>query len=203
MAKSKKKHPEKKIAIFEAAIDLIAENGFHASPTAKIAEKANIGTGTIYRYFQSKDQLINEIFQYIEEEMNAVIIKDHNPNSPVREQFIELCDKFIRFSFDNPKASNFFNQYIDSPYGTTLRRDEHARDGDNIPKHTLLYPFYVLFNEAREKGLIKNLPNALSFTLIYGSISNFIRDVMIGLIDYSEEIENQVIAACWDTIKSE
>jgi len=201
MSKNNLEMPEKKLAIFEAAINLIAEHGFHNSPTARIAEEAGIGIGTLYRYFKSKEQLINELFQYVEEEMNRYITEGHNPESPVREQFFQLCQKYIHFSLENQKAFNFFNQYIDSPYGATLRTYKRSRDGDNIPSNTLLYPFYGVFNTARKQNRIKNLPNALLFTLIEGSISNFVRDVLIGLIDYNDTIEAKVVEACWDMIK--
>jgi len=115
MNKINRELPVKKLAIFEAAINLIAEHGFHNSPTAKIAEEAGIGIGTLYRYFKSKEQLINELFQYVEEEINLYITEGFNPDSPVREQFFQLSKKYIHFSLENPKDFNFFNQYIDSP----------------------------------------------------------------------------------------
>ena len=200
MVEDKKIYPEKKIAIFDAAIKLIAEDGFK-SPTAKIAEEAGVGTGTLYWYFKSKDQLIDELFQYIEEEMNIVITQNISPEEPVSQKFIQLCKKFIRFAFDNPRKFNFFNQYIDSPYGAAMRKYKHYRDSDNIPPYTLLFPFYKLFNEGKEQHLIKDLQNILLFTLIYGAISNFVRDTMIGVIDYSKEAENNVVEICWDSVK--
>jgi AcrR family transcriptional regulator len=201
LAKRNPEYPPKKIAIFDAAINLIAEDGFK-SPTAKIAEEAGVGTGTIYRYFESKDDLINELMGYVEEKLNRAVTQDDNPDKPVKEQFIRLCKNIIHFSFENPRAFNFFNQYIDSPYGTVLRKYKRSRDAGNIPKNTLLFPFYMLFNKSKEQNLIKDMPNAILFTLIYGSISHFIRDVRIGLIDYSEEIEEKVVEACWDTIRN-
>ncbi len=202
MTRNDLEYPPKKIAIFDAAIKLIAKNGFK-SPTARIAEEAGIGTGTLYRYFKSKDQLIDELFQYVEEGINAAITKDYNPDSPLKDQFIQLCKNIIDFSFNDPRAFNFFNQYIDSPYGTVLRKYKRSRDAGNIPKETVLYPFYILFNKAKQQNIIKDIPNAILFTLIYGSISHFIRDVRIGLIDYSKELEEKVVKACWDTIKRE
>ncbi len=194
--------PEKKLAIFTAAVHLIADHGFHAAPTAKIAEEAGIGIGTLYRYFKSKEQLINDLFQFVEEDMHAYLTRGFNTDDPTNRQFTQLCRQYIHFCLENPRAFNFFNQYIDSPYGTTLRTFKRSRDRGNTPQKSLLYPFYEVFNKAKKEGLFKELPNALLFTLIEGSLSNFIRDVMIGLVDYSEETEDVVIQACWDMIKA-
>jgi len=201
MPRRKSQIPEKKRAIFEAAINLISQNGFHASPTAKIAEEAGIGIGTMYRYFESKDQLINDLFEYIEGEMNAAVTRGQKPEGPIPDQFVFLCHNLIRYSFDNPKKFNFFTQYIESPYGTALRKFKRERDADNIPTTTLLYPFYHLFSKAKKQRLVKNFPNILLYTLINGTITNFIRDIMIGVLDYDKATEDKVVQACWDMVK--
>ena len=55
------KNSDKRTDILRAALQLIAERGFHAAPMAEIAEKAGVAAGTIYRYFENKDILINEL----------------------------------------------------------------------------------------------------------------------------------------------
>ncbi|MCY7913714.1 helix-turn-helix domain-containing protein, partial [Bacillus haynesii] len=41
--------------IIEASLVLFADRGFDAATIPMIAEKANVGAGTIYRYFDSKE----------------------------------------------------------------------------------------------------------------------------------------------------
>ncbi|RCK12071.1 TetR family transcriptional regulator [Bacillus licheniformis] len=40
-----------------------ADRGFDAATIPMIADKANVGAGTIYRYFDSKEALVNVLFQ--------------------------------------------------------------------------------------------------------------------------------------------
>jgi len=49
--------------LIKAAIELFTTVGFHASTTPLIAERAGIAEGTIYRHFDSKEHLLNEIFR--------------------------------------------------------------------------------------------------------------------------------------------
>ncbi len=63
---------DKRTAILEATLELIAEQGFHNTPISQIAEKAEIGIGTIYRYFQDKDELIHKLFEYVIEKEHDV-----------------------------------------------------------------------------------------------------------------------------------
>ena len=44
--------------ILDAAIDVIAEKGFHNSRVSDIAERAGVADGTVYLYFKSKEQIL-------------------------------------------------------------------------------------------------------------------------------------------------
>ena len=48
-------------AIVEAAINEFFQNGFQKANMRRIADNANITVGNIYRYYQNKEQLFNEI----------------------------------------------------------------------------------------------------------------------------------------------
>jgi TetR/AcrR family fatty acid metabolism transcriptional regulator len=50
--------PEKFRKILDAAVAVIAENGYFNSPVSKIAARAGVADGTIYLYFKSKDDVL-------------------------------------------------------------------------------------------------------------------------------------------------
>jgi len=49
--------------LVRAALELFTTEGYHASTTPLIASRAGIAEGTIYRHFESKEQLLNEIYR--------------------------------------------------------------------------------------------------------------------------------------------
>ena len=49
---------EKYRRILDAAVEVIAENGYFLSPVSKIAERAGVADGTIYLYFKNKDDVL-------------------------------------------------------------------------------------------------------------------------------------------------
>ncbi|MFA6599225.1 MAG: TetR/AcrR family transcriptional regulator [Ignavibacteriaceae bacterium] len=51
----------KKALIMNAALELFANEGYHATSISKIAEKAGISKGLLYNYFESKEALIIQI----------------------------------------------------------------------------------------------------------------------------------------------
>ncbi|WP_010532453.1 TetR/AcrR family transcriptional regulator [Lentibacillus jeotgali] len=67
-----KKNKPKYNQIIEAAVEVIAENGYHASQVSKIAKKAGVADGTIYLYFNNKEDILISVF---EEKMGQFIEK--------------------------------------------------------------------------------------------------------------------------------
>ncbi|WP_138415434.1 TetR/AcrR family transcriptional regulator [Aquibacillus sediminis] len=49
--------------IIDAAVIVIAENGYHASKVSKIAKQAGVADGTIYLYFKNKEDILVSLFQ--------------------------------------------------------------------------------------------------------------------------------------------
>ena len=63
--------------IIEAAVEVIAENGYHASQVSKIAKKAKVADGTIYLYFKNKEDILISVFRekmgtFIDETKRAI-----------------------------------------------------------------------------------------------------------------------------------
>lgn len=58
-----KKNKPKYNQIIEAAVQVIAENGYHASQVSKIAKKAGVADGTIYLYFKNKEDILISVFE--------------------------------------------------------------------------------------------------------------------------------------------
>jgi len=54
---------EKYDSILNAALKVIAENGFHGAQVSKIAKEAGVADGTIYLYFKNKEDILISLFQ--------------------------------------------------------------------------------------------------------------------------------------------
>ena len=87
----KKDRPKYK-QIIDAAVVVIAENGYHQAQVSKIAKQAGVADGTIYLYFKNKEDILISLF---EEKMGVFveklqqIIKDENSASEKLGQMIE------------------------------------------------------------------------------------------------------------------
>ena len=48
--------------IIDAAVIVIAENGYHQAQVSKIAKQAGVADGTIYLYFKNKEDILISVF---------------------------------------------------------------------------------------------------------------------------------------------
>lgn len=87
--------------IIEAAVVVIAENGFHQAQVSKIAKQAGVADGTIYLYFKNKEDLLVSLFQ---EKMGQFIDKTKkaiNQKTHVEEKLETLVDMHLKLLADD------------------------------------------------------------------------------------------------------
>jgi AcrR family transcriptional regulator len=65
LSRRERKKAERKERIFNAAIEVFAEKGFRNATIKDIAEIADVGEGTIYSYYASKDDLLMAIIEQL------------------------------------------------------------------------------------------------------------------------------------------
>ncbi len=63
MVESLKRNKPKYKQIVDAAVIVIAENGYHQAQVSKIAKQAGVADGTIYLYFKNKEDILVSVFR--------------------------------------------------------------------------------------------------------------------------------------------
>ncbi len=191
---------DKRSAILIAAMELIAENGFHGSPTAMIASRAGVGTGTIYRYFADKDAVIKAVFAAVESRLQETVLADYPVDQSIRLRLDHYLTGLVRFFLANPLEFKFLGQFYDSPFGVALRRDKiFGRSDDQNCGMTMK----TLFEQGVAAGEIKDLPIPVLFGLSIGSLISVTRDHILGFVSLDEVLIRRIADACWDAIKRE
>lgn len=83
------KGPDKRQRILDAALKVFAERGFYNAKVSQVARAAGVADGTIYLYFDNKDDLLIQLFEdrmeYIIRRLNDELAKmDGNPLERIR-----------------------------------------------------------------------------------------------------------------------
>ncbi len=83
-------------SLMNAATAIVAESGFHGLTISALAQKAEIATGTVYKYFDSKAQLSAQVFKRATEkeveQVRAAALDEHE--RPCRLRLIQAIQVF-------------------------------------------------------------------------------------------------------------
>jgi len=107
---------DKREAIMTAALELFVERGFFGTAVPEIADRAGVGAGTIYRYFESKEALVNEIYREQKLQFGRIATVDFPATAPTREQFRVLWTRMAKFSIDHPSSFVFLELHHHARY---------------------------------------------------------------------------------------
>ncbi|MCF8075643.1 MAG: TetR/AcrR family transcriptional regulator [Desulfotignum sp.] len=181
--------------IIRAAMDLIAAQGFHGAPMSMIAEKAGVGVGTIYRYFENRDVLIKSIYKEIEERLVAYLTKKYPSEEPVRICFFHIAKGLVTYFTQHPMDFKYFEQFHYSPFGEAHRRNRIFKSAGQPD----------IFMELYERGLaqqvIKNLPPTVFFNLAFAPIVWSLRDHILEMVAIDDSLAELLVTSCWDSVK--
>ena len=83
--------------IYAAAIDLMDRKGFENITIADISREAGVSVGAFYHYFDSKNDILAEIFRQADEYF-ATQVTSGLKKKRVPEQIVEYFDHYARFN---------------------------------------------------------------------------------------------------------
>jgi AcrR family transcriptional regulator len=91
-----RKQARNRDALIAAARRLFSEQGFEATTIAGIAEAADLGFGTFYRYFPDKESILHSVLELGKREFDAVLSHPDNIAAPPAEALRGLTVRFVR-----------------------------------------------------------------------------------------------------------
>ncbi|MFT4816087.1 MAG: TetR/AcrR family transcriptional regulator of autoinduction and epiphytic fitness [Pseudohongiellaceae bacterium] len=154
---ARKRDPElKTVLILNAARELFAAQGYENTPTAQIAETANVSEGALFHQFPTKRDLFFRLAEdYGRECAAAVMPLEHNnvtPESIVRAAF--------EFAEENPKLFRFF-----STVGPRLDQHDETPMGNSI-----VWVIRELIERAIENGKVRQCNPQIMAELQYAIV---------------------------------
>lgn len=107
------KEGNKEADIFEAAIQVFAEQGYHKAKIWEIAERAGVATGSVYVYFENKEDLLNKIFEKLWKQLLSKLneIKNTSSFDPLHKMNLIVENIFAVFAENPSLAIVFVNEH--------------------------------------------------------------------------------------------
>jgi AcrR family transcriptional regulator len=158
---------QKRQAILDAAAAEIARYGYDRANVNTIAERAGIGIGTIYLYFQSKEDILGALLDSIGRAIDDIVQEclTQEISWSVRLQlladaFVALAESHRDYLRVQMSALHGVNRDLGAPMSEWLRI--------TISRLTEAYAL------ASEQGLVAPLPPETLATLVFGTLDSFV-----------------------------
>jgi len=149
-----------------AARRLFVNQGFHSTPTAAIAREASVANGTLFHYFNTKEELINALYKETKKSFFAITTAGVENEKNIKRKIRLMWYNTVKWALNRPQDFLFIQQYSNSPFISQLTQEE-------ISEHLGFY--YDLIDQGKEKGILKKIPTDLMYHLttyqIYGIIN--------------------------------
>lgn len=148
---------DKKQIILNAALKLFVEQGFHGTPTSKIAKEAGVANGTLFHHFNTKDELIVALYLHLKSKMYHSDLKTITEAKDFKTFFKSMYLSNIYSMLEEPLAFKYIMQFKTSPYYAKIQ-EMKIDDGSA--------EFVCFFKDAMAAGYIKTIDIDLMFVLL-------------------------------------
>ncbi|WP_040576096.1 TetR/AcrR family transcriptional regulator [Methylophaga thalassica] len=185
---------DKHQAILSASLKLLAEKGFHGFSIKQLSNEAGVAAGTIYLYFKDKDALIADLHSTIISAVAKAIFKNKNGALPIKDQHRQMCLNLWQFCLENESITLCKPQFDHLPMDVL----HHLYDDT----WSQLKPIAELYEQGRQQGVLKNLPDDVLSAFSFEPIVNLAGQQLRRTIDITNDDLNTMLEASWSAIST-
>ena len=183
---------DKRNALIRATIDLVNNNGFHATPMSKIAKMANVSPATIYLYFENKQDLVNKTYIHVKSKYTKYAFETYDINTTVEIGFETIWKRIAKFKLKESDNAMFLAQCDNTPMIDEPSRQEGI-------KH--LQPLLDLWARGKNEGIIKPISDYLLYAYAINPLSFLIMAKQRDGFDLDDVHVEAAYQSAWDAIK--
>jgi AcrR family transcriptional regulator len=182
---------DKRARLLQAALELFEQRGFDGVAVPEIAAKAGVATGTIYRYFATKEALVNALYRHWKTAYNDVVLASPYENLPVRQVFSHYWQRMMLFARTHPRVVRFLDLHHHAPY---LDVQSKAMEG----AYRQAAARFV--SQAVAAGAIRPLEPALVVALMWGASAGLVKFSRDGALTFDAAMAADMEDALWRAI---
>ncbi len=196
-ARMKPRDENKARDILAATLVEVEALGLAGLSIAAVARRANVATGTVYIYFESKEALIDALYLATKKEMAETIFRAGEPGPveelPVRVAFERMCLAYLEYLVENGAAVVFMGQVKNSPYLSETSKRETS---------TVTKALTDLLARGRRERLLKDLDDELVLAFLQGTLREMATLAAREPRANRKKRLRQIAALCWDALKA-
>jgi TetR/AcrR family transcriptional regulator, repressor of fatR-cypB operon len=182
---------DKRARLLDAALALFETRGFDGVAVPEIARAAGVAVGTVYRYFDTKEALVNALYRHWKRAYNDAVLAPLPDDLPARGAFASYWQRMTLFARTHPRAMRFMDLHHHAPY----LDDESRSEGRAYAE--VASDFVA---RARAEGVLGDLPPVLIVALMWGAAAGLVKFAGQGALSLDVESAQSMEDALWRAI---
>jgi len=183
----------KRKKILAAAEVLLAERGFYGLSMKALADSAGVAAGTIYRYFENKEDLINQLHQHVIEEIAIVTFEGLHAGLSEKEKYTLCWRNTYQSALTNPNRLIAVSMLFLRP---CMQTEEMLSCNESI-----FAPLLNIYEKGIREQLFHDFPVMALLSLSFETSLNLAKKVINQSIEKpDEQLIRQIIDASWQAI---
>jgi AcrR family transcriptional regulator len=162
---------------------LVSERGLNAVSMDEIAKEAGFGKGTLYNYFQNKEDLMSCMFKVHFEKYLLEIHRIANTDAP----FINMIKSMLEFTSNYLNREKGVTQLLDQLSYSLQEKGDTKLKTEALLIVAELHKFYpAFFKKAMDQGLITKRDPIRFFIAVFNTLTELQRSSQSGIIPNGE-----------------
>jgi len=183
---------DKRRRILDAALRVFAARGYHGTAVPEVAAAAKVGTGTMYRYFETKEALVNEVYRDAKARLRAALLDGLDLAAVGEGWFLDAWRRLIDFARAEPAAFQFLEMQDHAPYLDAKSREVEL---------SVLAPLWLAGKRLTDRRrTARALPVDVLIALVWGAFVGLIKADRLGYLTLDDKTLMRAGEVCWTLI---
>jgi len=180
---------DKRTAILDAALTMFSEHGVDGVAVPEIARRAGVAIGSIYRYFPSKEALVNELYRHEKEALGLRLNPPADRKPTPEESFAAFWARLVSFAREEPRSFRFLELQDHRPY---------LDEASLAVEHGVLAPMTANVKELQKRGVFRaDVRHAVIMAVTWGAFVNLFKAERNGYLKLTAKDIAAARDACW------
>lgn len=155
----------KEVVIREKAIEMIVKQGFDGLSMQKLAKAANVSPATIYLYFKNREDLLNQLYNTIDDVFSASTLEGFDPEMTFEEGLWLQWKNRFNHHVKYPNHILFMEQFRSSP----------LINHEDVQITKFKAAMQQFFSNAVKRKELTELPLEIFWAIAYGPLYTLIK----------------------------
>lgn len=183
---------DKRTALLKATLSLVNNGGIQSASMAKVAKIANVSPATIYLFFESKQELVNQLYLDVKGSFAEAAFREQKSDDEVKKSFEKIWIAMAAFKLEHKEEASFLSQCDNTPVIDEETRQEGLK---------YLSPLFDLWSKGIKEGIIKDISPYLLYAFTIYPMAFLMNMDNRALCPLGENVLKKAFQVAWDSIR--